>query len=72
MSGICFWYWSTSEQKMTKARRLRRRDRCSSSCSLLEKMLRDPDWEIDETLAEKECKTFITLTFRLITFNLTI
>lgn len=52
MSGICFWYWSTSEQKMTKASLLSSSARCSSSCSLLENRLSEPDCEIDDTLAE--------------------
>lgn len=54
MSGICFWYWSTSEQKMTNAKRFKRRARCSSSCSLLENRLSEPDWEMEDTLAGEE------------------
>ena len=35
MSGICLWYWSTSEQKITQASLLSSRARCSCSNSLL-------------------------------------
>ena len=37
---------------MTKANRLSRSARCSSSCSLLENKLKDPVCEIEATLAE--------------------
>ena len=41
MSGICFWYWSTSLQKMTKANRFSSNALCSCSSSLL-RMNQDP------------------------------
>ena len=35
ISGMLFWYWSTSDAKMTKARRLSNADLCSYSASRL-------------------------------------
>ena len=35
ISGMLFWYWSTSDAKMTKARRLSNAERCSYSASRL-------------------------------------
>ena len=51
MSGICFWYWSTSEQKMTKASRLSNNALCSISCSLEENRLSEDDCDMAEILA---------------------
>ena len=52
MSGTCFWYWSSLEQYITKANLLSNNARCSSSTSLLENRLREPDWFIDASLAK--------------------
>ena len=51
MSGICFWYWSTSEQKMTNASRRSSNALCSISCSFEENRLNEEDREIAEILA---------------------
>lgn len=42
ISGIYFWYWSFSLQKITKANFFSRRAFCSYSCSFDVKMLRLP------------------------------
>ena len=54
ISGICFWYWSISEQNITNANLFSNNALCSNSKSLLEKRLKDPDWDMDATLAEKK------------------
>ena len=43
---------------MTNANRLSKSARCSSSCSLLENKLNDPDCDIEATLAEKKYNKF--------------
>ena len=43
---------------MTNANRLSKSARCSSSCSLLENKLNDPDCDIEATLAEKNITNY--------------
>lgn len=43
MSGMDFWYWSGSLQKMVKASLFNIWARCSNSCSLELNRLREPD-----------------------------